>query len=204
MNNCIKPVQFLYTTWGTRLCTCYILPRSGNECVQGGLRWEIWKGEGRFRSWHLIYKQYMLVCPLMGGMVPLILTVRTTAGSGNSVWLRPVLHNVCVLLHPSWTCAQVRALWPHLWQILAAIPPASSSSRRCRAWSCYELTRCLAKENCQGRDLLEQMTSKDAGMVIRRRTERLQLVESRVSADVQWPTGETPHPLHLTDFTKWH
>lgn len=46
--------------------------------------------------------QYMLVCPLMGGMVPLLLTVRTTA---SVCVLHPV---VCVLLHPSWTCTGSR------------------------------------------------------------------------------------------------
>lgn len=41
VNNCIKAVQFLCTMWGICLCTCYILPRSGNESFQGGLRWDI-------------------------------------------------------------------------------------------------------------------------------------------------------------------
>lgn len=40
VNNCIKPVQFLYTVWGIRLCTCYILPRS-NESCHCELKWEI-------------------------------------------------------------------------------------------------------------------------------------------------------------------
>lgn len=62
VNNCIKPVQFLYTTWGIRLCTCYILPHSGNELSGGAQVRELWLSGGkkkRCRCGHLIHMQYM-------------------------------------------------------------------------------------------------------------------------------------------------
>lgn len=64
VNNCIKPVQFLYTVWGIRLCTCYILLKMSLVIVSSSDRsliiGVVWGGGGeRCRRGHLVHMQYM-------------------------------------------------------------------------------------------------------------------------------------------------
>lgn len=89
----------------------------------------------------------------------------------------PVLHNICVLLHPSCTCTRITSLWSHLWQIIAAIPTASSSSLRCQVWSRWAVSDAV----------LEQMTGKDVGRAMGR------IAQCPTGGDT---TPAVPHSLH--------
>lgn len=154
----------------------------------------------------------------MGMMVPLLLIVWTTAGSSNSVWLHPVLNDVCsvtfrldlysdrislIFLVPLVArCSDPNNFFiflrSHVEQLQAREAFGERNQPGCVLQREQWLTACLSRwwrKTWKGGYCWQPKG---------RRTERLYQVESRVSAHVQCSIGEALHQLYLTAFTNWH
>lgn len=166
MNNCIKPVQFLYTTWGICLCTCYILPHSGNESYQGGLWWEIADYQGGKKDAHVFISYTCSICWRVQGWEWWSRCMyERQPGAATAV-----LNDVCpVPSRVDLTSDRISPTFLVPFVVRCSDPDSFFIFSRFHMWSSYKLMWCLVKETCQGvftagamtDGVLEKMTMKD-------------------------------------------